>query len=62
MTILLHKPYLIKVSMKVELGSKIPKNLTSWFMDDPKISNKQLSRSMGEKLSKELLKSNVAQF
>ena len=34
--ILLHKPY-VKVPMKGELGrgSKIPKNVITWFMDDP---------------------------
>ena len=31
MTLLLHKPHLIKG----EVGSKIPKNLTTMFMDDP---------------------------
>ena len=36
MTILLHKSYLIKVTTKGGGGSKIPKNLTTWFMDDPK--------------------------
>ena len=34
MTILLHKPYLVKVTTQGR-GSKIPKNLTTWFMDDP---------------------------
>ena len=32
MTILLHKPYLVKVTTKGE-GVK---NLTTWFMNDPK--------------------------
>ena len=35
MTILLHKPYLVKVTTKGEGGSKISKNLTTWFIDDP---------------------------
>ena len=35
MTILLHKPYLVKVTTKGGGGSKISKNLTTWFMDDP---------------------------
>ena len=37
MTILLHKPYLVKVTTKGEggCGSKIPKHLTTWLMDDP---------------------------
>ena len=35
MTILLHKPYLVKVTTKGGGGSKIPKILTTWFMDDP---------------------------
>ena len=34
MTILLHKPYLVKVTTKGEGVSKIPKNLATWFMDD----------------------------
>ena len=34
MTILLHKPYLVKVTT-MGGGVKIPKNLTTWFMDDP---------------------------
>ena len=35
MTILLHKPYLVNVARKeVEEESKIPKKLTTWFMDD----------------------------
>ena len=34
MAILLHKPYFVKMTIKGE-GSKIPKNLTTWFMDDP---------------------------
>ena len=34
MTILLHKPYLVKVTTKGEGGSKIPKILTTWFMND----------------------------
>ena len=33
MTILLHKPYLVK--RDYEWGVKIPKNLTTWYMDDP---------------------------
>ena len=36
MTILLHKPYLVKATTKGEGGSKISKNLTTWFMDDLK--------------------------
>ena len=32
MTILLHKPYLVKVTKKG--GPKIPKKLTIWFMND----------------------------
>ena len=35
MTILLHKPYVITVTTKGEGGSKIPKTLTTCFMDDP---------------------------
>ena len=34
--ILLHRLYLIKVSMEGWKGSKILKNLSTWFMDDPK--------------------------
>ena len=34
MTILLDKPYLIKEITKGK-GVKIPKKLTTWFMDDP---------------------------
>ena len=34
MTILLHKTCLVKVSKKGE-GVKIPKNLTTWFIDNP---------------------------
>ena len=39
MTILLHKPYLVKVTTKGERGSKMPKKLTTWFMDDPSEEN-----------------------
>ena len=35
MTILLHKPYSVKVTMKGERGSKMHKKFTMWFMDDP---------------------------
>ena len=35
MTILLHKPYLVKVTTNGGGGSKIPKILITWFMDDP---------------------------
>ena len=37
MTIPLHQPYLLKETMKIEEGGgqKIPKNLTTLFMDDP---------------------------
>ena len=35
MTILLHKHYFVKVTTKGGGGSKIPKKLTTWFMDDP---------------------------
>ena len=35
MSILLHKPYLVKWSTKGEGGSKMFKNLSTWFMDDP---------------------------
>ena len=35
MTILSHKPYLVKVTTKGGRGSKISKNLTTWFTDDP---------------------------
>ena len=35
MTILLDKPYFIKVTTMGEEGVKIPKKLTTWFMDDP---------------------------
>ena len=38
MTILLHKPYLVKVTTK---GSKIPKNFTTLFMDDPMYLSQQ---------------------
>ena len=34
MTILLHKSYLVKVTKKG--GQKYPKNLTTWFMNDPR--------------------------
>ena len=34
MTILINKPYLLKVTEKGG-GAKIPQNLTTWFMDDP---------------------------
>ena len=34
MTISLHKLYLVKVATKGR-GVKIPKNLTTWFIDDP---------------------------
>ena len=30
-----HKPYLVKVTTEGGVGSKIPKILTMWFMDDP---------------------------
>ena len=33
MTILQHKPYLVQVTTKGGWRSKIPKNLTMWFMD-----------------------------
>ena len=48
MTILLHKPYLVKVTTK--WGSKIPKILTTWFMDDSthKFSKKQTNISRME--------------
>ena len=36
MTILLHKPFIIKVTTKGEGESKIPKILTTWFMNDPR--------------------------
>ena len=36
MPILLCNPYLVKVTTKGEGESKIPKILTTWFMDDPK--------------------------
>ena len=32
MSILLHKPYLVKVTTKGGGGSKISKNLTTWFL------------------------------
>ena len=35
MSILLHKPYLVKLSTKGGGGSKMPKILSTWFMDDP---------------------------
>ena len=35
MAILSQKPYLVKVTTKGGGGSKIPKILTTWFMDDP---------------------------
>ena len=36
MSILLHKPYLVKWSIKEDgVGSKISQNLFTWFMDDP---------------------------
>ena len=38
--ILLHRLYLIKVSMKGWKGSKILKNLSTWFMDDPILKNR----------------------
>ena len=37
--ILLRKPYFVKMITKAQggkYGSKMPKNLTTWFMDDPK--------------------------
>ena len=37
MTILYHKPFLVKVtSTKGGGGTKIPKKLTTWFMEDHK--------------------------
>ena len=41
MTILLNKPYLVKVTTR---GSKIPKILTAWFMDDPITKSVSLKR------------------
>ena len=35
MTILQHKPYLLKVTLKRGGGLKIPKILTTWIMDNP---------------------------
>ena len=35
MTILLHKPVLVKATTKWGGGSKTSKNLNKWFMDDP---------------------------
>ena len=35
MSILLHKPYLVKLSTKGGGGSKLSKILSTWFMDDP---------------------------
>ena len=45
MTILLHKPYLVKVTTKGGGGSKIPEILTTWFMNDPKV--KYVSNILG---------------
>ena len=42
MTILLHKLYLVKVCMKRRGGSKIPKNLPTWFMNDEYVLNLNL--------------------
>ena len=38
MTTLLYKPYLVKVSMKGGMESKIPKNLSTRFMNGPNIA------------------------
>ena len=38
MTILLHKPYLVKVRGR---GIKMPKNVTTWFIDDPQWDKKR---------------------
>ena len=35
MTISYHKPYLVEVTTNVEGDAKIPKILTTWFMNDP---------------------------
>ena len=35
MTTLLHKLYLVKVYTQGKWYSKIPKNLTTWIMNDP---------------------------
>ena len=35
--LLLHKPYEVKLSIKGEGGSKMSKNLSTWFMNDPLI-------------------------
>ena len=35
MSMLLHKPYLVKWSTKGEGGQKSPKKLSTWFMDAP---------------------------
>ena len=35
MTILLLKPYFVKVTKKGGGGSIIPKKMTTWFMNDP---------------------------
>ena len=48
MTVLLHKPYLVKVTRRGESGLKIPKILATWFMNDPQscVSNASYKDNM----------------
>ena len=46
MAILLQKPHLVKVTTKGKGGSKIPKILTTWFMDDPLLLRKLVIRKL----------------
>ena len=46
MTILLHKPYLVKVTTKGGGGSKIPKNVTTWFLDGTTIIDVSLVQKL----------------
>ena len=38
----------VKVTTKGGVGSKIPKILTTWFMDDPETSNKHSIRKLNK--------------
>ena len=51
MAILLHKPYLVKVTTKGAGGSKIPKK-TTWFMNDP-LDRRVVGWSVGGSLVKD---------
>ena len=53
MSILLHKPYLVKLSTKGEGGSKMPKILSTWFMDDPKFAYGSVVDGTGEPVAQQ---------